>query len=1158
MGYRFCLGPSGAGKSRLLYTWMTEKAGEALDRLDFSQNYVVVVPDQYTMQTQKDLVREAGGRGGILNTDVLSFGRLSHRIFEELGADPRGVLDDMGKTLLLRRTASRCAKELTVLHGGLERPGMIAEVKSVLSEFMQYGLRPADVQGLAECAAGSGQGSLAARLRDLHLLYEAFLEDRKERYITGEETLDLLAEAVPHSRLVAESVFVFDGFTGFTPVQNRVLLALMQNAREVIFALDYAPDGGTPIEEVLEGAPFEEQDLFYLTRKTAAALAKMATRSGVPREESWYVDTEGRFAHNPALAHLERCLFRYPVQPYEKRGCPAAVSGAVPSDESLPVHIVLAGNPAEEVRQAFLRIRELTEQEGYSYRDFAIVTGDLSSYAEEISIAAARYGIPVYLDAGRAILQNPLTESIRSALEIGGGDYSYETVFRYLRSGLSGLLTEQVDRLENYCLRHGIASRKWWETAFDAQFEEMRRTFLESIRPLQGLGHTSAGERAKALYRFLTGIRAGEQMEALADVREKAGDTAAAMEYRQVYRAVIELLDEIHELLGEEPLSVGDFLELLEAGFAEIRLGTLPQQVDRILAGDIERTRLSQIRVLFVLGVNDGIIPGSASRGGLLSDFDREFLQGSEFLKKTGGELAPTPRQQMYIQRLYLYMNLTKPTDRLYVSYAKMDADGGSLRPSYLIGLLQQLFPGLQREIPEERPVSEQLWSTKDAAGFLSASLRRYADGRFRRDPKSAEEVLTLYGACLQAEDREGRSALIRLREAAFARYRPRPLSARTAQLLYQRRIRGSVTRLETAAGCYLRHFLRYGLQLQEREIYTFAAKDSGTILHASIQRFGQLLQERGISWLTFTGETGRELVREALQEQAGTYREQVLYATERGAYELQRMQRALEQTVDALQFQLQQGDFYPAALEQGFGGKGELQYPLENGILLLEGRIDRVDLAREDDRTYIKILDYKSGAKGLDLHRIDAGLELQLPVYMEAMRRALEKREPGIRAIPAAMLYSRFDQPMLSPEKSEKVLEERERSGPLAAQEKELSMLRDQLRPTGYVGKEPEILQHLDRRLGAGASSQVIPVHIRKDGTVSESGSSALTAEEWQALTDRMQETICRLAEDILEGRTDANPAELDARTTFCTHCPYKDVCGFDRRLPGYEWRRL
>lgn len=1149
MGYRFCLGPSGSGKSRQLYAWILKKAEDALNRLDFSENYMVVVPDQYTMQTQKDLVLEAGNRRGILNVDALSFGRLSHRIFEEQGADPRGILDDMGKVLLLRRIASKCQKQLSVLNSGLERPELIAEIKSILSEFMQYGIRPEDVETLSFCADGSGQGSLAARLRDLKVLYDAFLEEKKERYVTGEETLDLLAQAIPNSRLVAGSTIVFDGFTGFTPVQNRVLLALMQTAREVIITLDDSEDGGTPMEQVLAGAPFEEQDLFYLSRKTAASIVRMADKAGIPRKETWYVQDDagsGRFAHNPALAHLEQRLFRYPVRPYEQR-----------LEGTFPIHMMLAGNPREEVRQVFLQIRELIEQRGYQYRDFAIVTGDLPSYTEEIRIAAKRYEIPVYLDSSRAVLQNPLTESIRSGLEIGAGDYSYETVFRFLRSGLSGLEMQQIDRLENYCLKRGISSRKRWEMSFDEEYEEMRQVFLQDVKPLQDLGHADAGERCSALYRFLTGIHAGEQLEEMAAAFETEEDTAAAMEYRQIYSAVIDLLDEIHDLLGEEQISAVDFLALMEAGFAEIRLGTLPQQVDRILAGDIERTRLPEVRVLFFIGVNDGIIPGNASKGGLLSDYDREFLQESDFMKENGTELAPSPRQQMYIQRLYLYMNLTKPRDMLYVSYAKMSADGSSLRPSYLISLLQQLFPQIRQEIPQERSISEQLFSSKDAESFLSGALREYADGRFLESPEREQEFLTLYGACVQMQEGKGWSSLTRLREAAFARYEPRPLSPATTRLLYQGMIRGSVTRLEMAAGCYLRQFLSYGIRLQEREIYTFEAKDSGTILHESVQRFGQLLNERGISWTEYTQECGRKLVQEALGEKAGAYREQVLYATQRGAYQLQRMQKALEQTVDALQYQLQKGDFFPEALEQGFGRNGELQYRLLDGTLMLEGRIDRVDLAREENRIYIKILDYKSGHKELDRRKMAAGLQLQLPLYMEAERRFWKRKEPNCEVIPAAMLYNRFDQPMLSFEDSKEVLKEYQEAGEEAAEKKTLDLVRQQLRPTGYVGGQKDILDHLDRDLGAGAGSKVIPVKLNKDGSAAKS-SKILSQEEWQALTGQLEETICRLAENILSGRIDANPAELDSRSTFCTYCPYKDSCGFDRRLPGYEYREI
>ncbi len=1169
MGYRFCLGASGAGKSSELHKWVTERAAEALDRQDFSGNFLIVVPDQYTMQTQKEMVLAAGERGGILNVDVLSFGRLSHRIFEEVGADERGVLDDMGKTLLLRRLVSRCRKDLTILGTGIEKPGMIAEVKSVISEFMQYGISPQGTEELARSAAAGGQGGLAARLRDLKILYEAFLEERKDRYITGEETLDLLAEAIPGSELIRESTIVFDGFTGFTPVQYRVLLALMQNAREVIFSLDYGEDGGTPVREVMQGAAFEEQDLFYLTRKTVAQICRMAGQNGIAHDKDWYIgETKGgkgpvRFAGNPALAHLEKSLFRYPARPY--RGKEAG--------EELPVHLFLASNPAAEVRQMFLRIHELIAGKGYHYRDIAVVTGNLPAYEDEIRICAERMGVPVYLDTNRAVLQNPLTETIRGALEIGGGDYTYETVFRYLRSGLTGLAEDEVDRLENYCLRRGIASRKRWETAFDEEFEEMRTKFLAGIGPLRDLGHSTAMERTRALYAFLTGIRAGEQMQALAERFEAAGRTPAAMEYRQIYGAVIHLLDELYELLGDEKISAKDFLELVEAGFEEIRLGTLPQQTDRILVGDMERTRLSEVKVLFFLGVNDGSIPQGASRGGLISDLDREFLQESDALAGSGGELAPTPRQQMYIQRLYLYMNMTKPRDLLYVSWVKTAGDGGSLRPSYLIGLLQQLYPGIPVEIPEELPASRQLASMADASGLLAGAMRDYADGLYLHDREKEREFLTIYGFCA-GRIREERNAsgggavpcredaarrIRRLREAAFLHYRPVPVTKRTAELLYQKKVQGSVTRLETAAQCYLRQFLQYGLRLREREEYTLEPKDSGTILHESVQRFGQLLREKGLPWASYSREQGAELVKSALAETAGGYHDQILYATARSTYQVRRLQRILERTVDTLQYQLQQGDFEPAYLEQSFGRDEALRYDLPGGgTLVLEGRIDRVDLCREGQRLFVKIVDYKSGNRDLDPVMMRAGLQLQLMLYMEAQVRFLEGKRSDAEVIPAAMLYYRFDDPMLDARESAGILEERERSGEESAIDLETHSVRGRLRPKGLVGSEPEILEHLDHGLAKGASSsEVIPVKLLKKGGFT-AASKVISKEEYQALRDELRERICLLAEDILEGRTDASPVRISKDLSACTYCPYRNVCGFDVRIPGYDYRDI
>ena len=1393
MSYRFCLGASGAGKSTYLHREAVRRAAAALERFDFGSSVLLIVPDQFTMQTQKDLVLAAGeyagegksshaagtapaagdapsdtagpqpaDRGGIMNIDVLSFGRLSHRIFEEIGADPGGILDDMGKSLILRRLAASCAKDLKVLGQKAGRPGMIAEVKSVISEFMQYGISADGVGELASYAASHGQGALAAKLSDLQVLYRAFLDERGSRFLTGEESLELLAEAVPKSRLVAGSIVILDGFTGFTPVQYRAILALMQCAKEVIVALDYAEDGGTPIADVMAGAPFEEQDLFFLTRQTVSQICRMGERGGVAHGGDIYIaggkpgpvpqeshgrgktgrvpsqDIAGcdrggvahggdiyieggrevppRFAGNPALAHLERSLFRSPLRVYEEAGtgsvagvCAASgfdsgtsgagdgAAGSAPCAggadgkpaRELPVHLILASNPGQEVRQMFIRIRRLTAQKGYHYRDIAVVAGDLSTYEDEIRVYAERYDVPIYIDTRRAVTQNPLTETIRSALEIGGGDYSYETVFRFLRGGLSGLSPDDVDRLDNYCLKRGIASRRRWETAFDPEYEPMRQTFLAAIRPLQaprkgeaaragGRNGSSVGgaagmsassssgsgpavaasssspgsekpssagipgrrqnaqERTRALYAFLLGIRAGEQMQEKARRLREQGQNARAMEYEQIYGEVIHLLDELYDLPGQEPISAKDYLDLVVTGFQEIRIGTLPQQADRIPVGDMERTRIPEVKILFFLGVNDGNIPKGTSKGGLLSDLDREFLQESGVLARTGASLSPTPREQMYIQRLYLYMNMTKPSKELYVSRAAVDSDGRSIRPSYFIGMMQQMYPQLETEVPEEAPAPEQMIAPKDASPFLAAALRDYADGLYLKDPARRDEVLTIYGFCAQQEAREmappavhasgtgqtsgcdadaqafaratdgpeagaggeerycagpgagelrtgGCSAHL-LRKAAFLRYRAVPLSKKTARQIYGRSIRGSVTRLESAANCYLQQFLRYGLHLEERERYTFEANDSGNIMHESIQRFGQLLQQAGISWTAFTKEQGRALIAGALRDVAGTYNDQVLFDSARSTYQAGRLQRILERTADTLQYQLLQGDFEPRELEQDFGGGGELSFALKGGgRLTLQGRIDRVDLAeggadagtralpdradpagdafRDNNaapaKLYVKIVDYKSGKKDLDPVQIKAGLQLQLMVYMMAETDRLRGQHPGTEIVPAGMLYYRFDDPLLDGKDAARVLSEEDLSGTGASAAEE-EIVRRKLRPKGMVGAEDDILGHLDRALNeAGSDSLAVPAKRLKGGGLSKT-SRVYTADEYAQMSRELKETLCRLAEDILDGRTDAAPVRTDANHSACTWCPYKDACGFDPRIPGYEYRDL
>ena len=1215
MSYSFCFGPSGSGKSRLLRQMIIKKAGKSLASMGKDRTkYIVVVPEQYSMQTQRELVLEHPAHV-LMNIDVLSFGRLAHRVFEETGTDRRTVLDDIGKSLLLRRVASRCAEELEILQRGIHRPGMIDEVKSVLSEFMQYGIGEEEIGKMAAYAGEHGQNALQARLRDLGRLYAEFRSAEKDAYVTSEETLDLLAAAIPKAASLQGSVIVFDGFTGFTTVQYRVVMALIRCASEVVFSFTVSPDQGPHIGVTAAGGPAgSEENLFYLSRKTVFDIIRMASKEGLKRGEDLYAGLDGalspasgtgaepigerglpRFACSRVLAHLERQLFRYPLLPFEEKR---------PGETAESLQLFAASSPQEEVRLIFGKVRKMIAQTGCAYRDFSIVTADLETYGDLFALEAERAGIPVYIDRTSGAFHNILIEGIRSVLQISSENFSYDAVFRYLRSGLSSLSQEETDRLENYCLANGVRGRKKWAAAFDASCEEARRKFLREAAPVTGDPEEktrrarTAAVRTRELYDFLAGCGAQEQMQSLADSFGEAGDVVRELQYRQIYRTVIDLLDQIYDLAGQERMSARDYLELLEAGFSQIRLGTLPQRVDRILVGDIERTRLTQIRHLFVAGVNEGSIPRSASRGGILSDMDREFLAAG------GTVLAPTPREQMFTQRLYLYLNMTKPSRTLTISFPTVSRDGKSLRPSYLVSILRELFPALSLEFPEGEPVRGRITGRADSLSLLAEQLRVFVEGNPQDRDAFARDFPLLYGFHTSPEvmaDRQVREAVGRLRRAALSQYRPQVLQSRIAHALYDDVIVGGISRMETGARCFLSHHLRYGLKLRERDIYEFEPVDGGSILHAALQRFDAMLQSEGLSWHDFSREDARRLSALALQQEAGVYRNLLLYKSARDEGRLGRYAKRLLRTVDTLQYQIRKGDFLPYASELSFGGQEgglpAIRFDLSRGRrLLLVGRIDRVDQCAGEGRRYLRIMDYKTGRNDLDEDLIRRGLQLQLITYMEALMKAGPAVFPQGQQevfVPSAMLYYRMNDPFIRKNASDvhvrRTLAEEENTavpGEAAVERaafgdgrdtlvssigsdidtetdsdsdkeidtEDLAKIREGLRPTGMVYADEDSIFHLHRNLQG--KSDVIPVTRKTNGELAVSA-HLIDEQKYRNMADLAQNALCRLAEHILDGDVSAQPAVIDSRSTACDYCPYKEACGFDPRIPGYSFRK-
>ncbi len=1126
MSLRFYFGPSGSGKSHRIYEEIMQRAAQEPGR-----NFLIIVPDQFTMQTQKDLVMRSD-RGGILNIDVLSFGRLSHRILEEVGTKEMPVLDDTGKSLVLQKIAADLKEQLPAMGSLLHKQGYIHEVKSAISEFMQYGISTQDMDKLI--ASAEKRGALAMKLRDLKTLYRGFQDYIRDHFITTEETLDVLRRSLVKSKILPDSVVVFDGFTGFTPIQNRLIQELMRVCEETIVTVTIGE----------EEDPYQmdgEQKLFHLSKKTVADLVKLAAEAEVTRGEDVFVKGgPNRFTEAPALCYLEQNLFRYQYEPYTEKQC--------------EIRMFEALSPREEVHQTALYIRKLIREEGLTYRDIAVVIGDLEGYASYVETEFGQLEIPCFLDRTRGIVLNPMIEYIKSALQLYIRDFSYDTVFHFLRSGMADISREEIDELENYVIRTGARGYRTYSRLFTRRTEEMqqgsgqedteraeetmerlnriRQQFADTVEILHMAPRAKAGEYVDHLYDFLEQNQVQQKLLNYQQQFEQEGDLAKAREYAQIYRLVMDLLDQIYELLGEEEISLQEFADILEAGFGEITVGTIPQNVDRIVVGDMERTRLKQVKVLFFLGVNDGNIPKNASKGGIISDMDREFLIES------GTEMAPSPRQQMYIQRLYLYLNMTKPSERLYLSYAKVNSDGKGIRPSYLIDTVRKLFPQLAVEYPQNRSRLEQIEGRQEGARYLAEELREYADGTLREEER--QDFYLMYRA--YETDPEGRD---RLTAAAFRRYKESGLSRIVARALYGRQLENSVSRLETYAACACRHFLQYGLSLQEREEFGFEVSDMGNVYHAVLENFAGKLAESGRTWWDFEENFATQAIKEAVEGYAATYGETVLYSSARNEYAITRMSRILTRTVLTLQQHLKQGSFQPDDYELSFRFAEDLDSIhvdlSEEEKMHLQGRIDRIDVSEDAEHVYVKVIDYKSGNKKFDLAALYYGLQLQLVVYMNAAMELESRKHPDKEIVPAALLYYHIDDPTI-----ETPVE--------LTQEQINEEILTKLRMNGVVNSDPAVVERLDRFLQD--KSKVIPVEKKKDGSFS-ARSGILSREELQVVSAYVDTKIRQIGREILDGKIAANPYEK-GNEEACTYCAYKKVCGFDGSIPGYEKRQL
>ncbi|PYI51795.1 helicase-exonuclease AddAB subunit AddB [Paenibacillus flagellatus] len=1171
MAIRFILGRSGSGKtSRCL-----DDIRELLRREPDGPPLVLLVPEQATFQAEHALV-STPGLGGTIRAQVLSFRRLAFRIMQEAGGTARVHIDDSGKKMLLYELLHRYADELAEFRASSDQMGFIDRLNRMYGEFRRYCITPERLEQFVRGAERSddpanGAGLPIGKLNDLLFVYKRFEERLSNHYIDSEHLLTKLAELLPASAYAREARVWIDGFYGFTPQEMQVIGELMTCSRDVAVSLCVDRDYGA------SDVP-DELDLFHPTARTLVRLKRIAEERGAAVEPSvTLTGTPPRFARSPKLAHVERSL--------EFRGAKPFGGGVSGPGGTAEIKLVAAVNRRAEAEGVAREIVRLVRDEGCRWRDVAVTVRNPESYADLLAVTFADYGIPFFLDKKRSVLHHPVVELIRSGLEVAAGNWRNDAVFRCVKTDLlfplvrdddaassaarTARLRDAMCRLENYVLAAGIQGSRWTETRdwtyrvgsmlddvqeesgsaderFYAEMNRLRRIVVKPLAALEeGLREAdSVRGMAEALYRFLESVDAPAKLERWSRECLADGRPEQAREHAQVWGSVVDLLDQIVEVLGDETLSLERFAGLVDAGLESVRLGLVPPSLDQVLVGTMDRTRSGAVRHMFVLGANDGVLPAKPEEDGVLSEPERERLT------EAGLELAEGSRRKLLDEPFLLYAALTTPSDSLWISYPLADEEGKSLLPSEIVKRFKTMFPTVkERLLATDPPVGEQApgedpyeYAVRPdkALSHLAVQLRQWMRG-----VPIAESWWDVYNwMCARPAWRE---RLRRTLRSLLFTNREEPLPAPLSRELYGELLRASVSRMERFVACPFSQFASHGLRLAERRVYRLDAPDIGQLFHAALSRIALELQREGVDWGALSADECFERASRVVDELAPRLQGEILLSSKRYGYIARKLKQIVGRASVVLGVHARRGEFVPIGLEVGFGPDQPLpplEFELDNGCRMqIVGRIDRVDRADSEKGVLLRVIDYKSSDTSLRLAEVFYGMSLQMLTYLDVVLTHAE-RWIGAKATPAGVLYFHVHNPLLV------------RKNALSPEEAAAQMLK-RFKMKGLVLEDAETVRLMDGSLRERSGhSELVPVALKTDGGF-QKVSSVVTEPQWDKLRGFVRKTIRRIGEEITDGCVDIRPFRMGPKLA-CTFCPYKPVCQFEPLFEGNDYRKL
>ena len=1131
MNLRLVYGRSGSGKSYLCEQEIKEKL-----KKEDSTRLILLVPEQFTLQVEKSLIK-ATGKEGIMRAEVLSFGRMAYRIFNEVGGIAQSHIQRAGKCMLLYHVIDNLKEDLKVFRRAAHQQGFVDTLVDTFAEFKRYHVTPARLEKAKEQA--NGDAFLQDKLQDISMIYQHFEQALQGRYIDAEDDLTLLAEKLSLSKQFEGAHIWIDAFSGFTPQEYGVIEQLTKKVKRITVCLCS--------DCLIDEKGIDTTEVFAPTKWAAKKLLDMADRIGAKIEKPVAMTATPiyRFREKEELAHLEKYFFLFPYTPYTK-----------PTEK---IGLFSAVNLYSEVEDTARDIVRLCRDEKLRYREVGVITRDLAAYEKLITAIFRQYDIPFFIDTKKEVTSHPLVLLILSALDIFIYHWSYESVFRYLKTGLTDITREEIDIIENYVLETGVRGLTRWtkqemwkvyinpskEQALSeyqkAQIEKINDIRQKIIKPLIGFRENTKGkktivEMCTAVYTFLCDMGVPERIQKKVETFREIGELNLANQYEQIWHLILDVLNQMVETMGEQRITMKQYKTFFSVGLEQCQVGLIPPALDQVFVGSVERSRSQGLKALYVLGVNDGVFPAVNNEEGILSDADRHYL------KQEGLELAPDTRAQAFEEQFLIYKTLTSVNGYLRLSYPIADLEGRALRPSVIISRMKKIFNNIYERsnviITQSDAAQYELVSApKPTFNEMVMQMRHMAEGQ-EINPVWWEVYRWFY-----ANDAWKHKCDMAL-SGLFYTNETKLVPSNKIKQLYGSPTYTSVSRMEKFASCPFSYYLKYGLQAKERKTFTLKAPDLGTFMHDVLEMFFRRVKAKELHWEEITQACCIQMVGEIVDEMLEAMSQQILNSSKRYQYIAGRLKRILSRAVWVAVIHIQKSGFEPVGHEMAFGDNGDfapIDITLSTGEKIkLVGRIDRVDALKTQEGSYLRIIDYKSGNRAFALSDVYYGLQIQLITYLDALWEQGDAQLPS-PILPGGMLYFKMDDPIVK--------------GDIRAAEQEIKkQIMKQLKMKGLLLADVNLVKEMDHEIAG--ESMIIPARLNKGDLLGKT-SSVATEKQFELLRGHVKRLLTQLGEEMLKGDVAIKPFKKGKHTS-CTYCEYGAVCQFEPMLHKEGYRIL